>query len=115
MNLARILTDGSAAHGDRPALWFEGHAIRTELERRAAVAAGVLRERVSARIASRSGFRTRPPSSPRASGRFVSARSSAPLNILLAAPELEVAAEPARLRPGGASDGGNGGERDRGA
>ena len=44
MNLARILTDGAAADGDRPALWFEGHAISyTELERRAAVAAGVLR------------------------------------------------------------------------
>ena len=112
MNLARILTDGAAAHGDRPALWFEGHAISyAELDRRAAVAAGELRERG---VGAGDRVAIKLPNSPAVVAAYFGAfRLGAivvPLNILLAPPEIEerVAAEPARLRRGGASDGGNG-------
>ena len=91
MNLARILTDGAALHGDRPALWFDGAAISyAELDRRAAVAARELRERgvgVGDRVA------VKLPNSPA----FVAAYFGAlrlgaivvPLNVLLAPPEIE--------------------------
>ena len=46
MNLARILTEGAAVHGERPALWVEGRPVSyAELDRRAQVAAGELQAR----------------------------------------------------------------------
>ncbi len=90
MNLARILTDGAAVHGDRPALWFDGAALSyAELDRRAAVAARELRER-GAGAADRVAIKL--PNSPA----FVAAYFGAlrlgavvvPLNPLLAPPEI---------------------------
>ena len=91
MNLARILTDGAAAYGHRPALWFGGASISyAELERRAAVAAGVLRGRG---VGAGDRVAIRLPNSPA----FVAAHFGAlrlgavvvPLNVLLAPPEVE--------------------------
>ena len=91
MNLARILADGAAAHGDRTALWFEGRAISyAELERRSMVAACALRERgvgagdrVAIRLSNSPAF---------VAAYFGALRLGAivvPLNVLLAPPEIE--------------------------
>jgi long-chain acyl-CoA synthetase len=90
MNLARILTDGAAVHGDRPALWFDGAALSyAELDRRAAVAAGELREQG---VGAGDRVAIKLPNSPA----FVAAYFGAlrlgaivvPLNPLLAPPEI---------------------------
>ena len=90
MNLARILTDGAAVHGDRPALWFDGAALSyAELDRRAAVAARELRERG---VGAGDRVAIKLPNSPA----FVAAYFGAlrlgavvvPLNPLLAPPEI---------------------------
>ena len=102
MNLARILADGAAAHGDRTALWFEGRAISyAELERRSMVAACALRERgvgagdrVAIRLSNSPAF---------VAAYFGALRLGAivvPLNVLLAPPEVEeriVASTPVTL------------------
>jgi len=91
MNLARILADGAAAHGDRPALWFEGRSTSyAELERRSAVAASALRDRgvgagdrVAISLSNSPGF---------IAAYFGALRLGAiivPLNALLAPPEIE--------------------------
>ena len=91
MNLARILTDGAAHHGDRPALWFEGQPVMfAELDRRAAVAARQLREagvregdRVALALPNAPGY---------VAALFGALRLGAvvvPLNVLLAPPEVE--------------------------
>jgi long-chain acyl-CoA synthetase len=91
VNLARILSDGAAAHGDRPALWFEQRPISyAELERRASVAAVVLRDRG---VGPGDRVVIRLPNAPA----FVAACFGAlrvgaivvPLNVLLAPPEIE--------------------------
>jgi long-chain acyl-CoA synthetase len=91
MNLARILIEGAAVHGDRPALWFRGRPVSySDLDRRAAVAAGALRERgvgAGERVA------IRLPNSPAFVATYFGAlRVGAvvvPLNPLLAPPEIE--------------------------
>ena len=91
MNLARILADGAAAHGDRPALWFEERSTSyAELERRSAVAASALRDRgvgagdrVAIRLSNSPDF---------IAAYFGALRLGAiivPLNALLAPPEIE--------------------------
>ncbi len=91
MNLARILADGAAAHGDRPALWFEERSTSyAELERRSAVAASALRDRgvgagdrVAIKLSNSPDF---------IAAYFGALRLGAiivPLNALLAPPEIE--------------------------
>jgi long-chain acyl-CoA synthetase len=91
MNLARILADGAAAHGDRAALWFEERSISyAELERRSAVAAGALRERgvgAGDRVALR--LSNSPAFVAASFGALRLGASVVPLNVLLAAPEIE--------------------------
>jgi long-chain acyl-CoA synthetase len=91
VNVARILSDAATAHGDRPALVGEpGTVTYAELDRRAAVAAAMLRARgvgVGDRVA------LKLPNGPA----FVAAYFGAlrlgaivvPLNVLLAPPEIE--------------------------
>jgi long-chain acyl-CoA synthetase len=91
MNLARILTDGAAAHGDRPALWFEGSPMSyAELDRRARVAAGELRRRG---VTPGDRVALALPNSPAFLAAYFGAlRLGAivvPLNPLLAPPEVE--------------------------
>ena len=102
MNLARILAEGAAAHGERTALSFEGRSISyAELERRSTVAASALRERgVGAGDRVAIGL----PNSPAfVAAYFGTLRLGAvvvPLNVLLAPPEIEeriVASTPATL------------------
>ena len=90
MNLARILTDGAAVHGDRPALWFDGAALSyAELDRRAAVAARELRERG---VGAGDRVAIKLPNSPAFLAAYFGAlRLGAvvvPLNPLLAPPEI---------------------------
>jgi long-chain acyl-CoA synthetase len=91
MNLAGIPTDGAAAAGPRPALWFEGRPTSyAELERRAAVAAHELDargvrpgDRVALILPNSPGF---------LAAYFGALRLGAivvPLNVLLARPEIE--------------------------
>jgi long-chain acyl-CoA synthetase len=102
MNLARILQDCAAAHGERPALWFEGSAISyAELDRRADVAAGELSAR-GVRAGDRVAIKL--PNSPAfVATWFGTLRLGAiavPLNVLLAPPEIEerlAASAPAAL------------------
>jgi long-chain acyl-CoA synthetase len=97
VNLSLILTRAAAAHGDRPALWFEGQAISyAELERRVAVAAAALAVVPGDRVA------IRLPNSPAfVAACFGALRAGAivvPLNPLLAPPEIDerlAAARPA--------------------
>jgi long-chain acyl-CoA synthetase len=91
MNLARILTEGAAVHGDRPALWFEGVPMSyAELDRRAAVAAGELR---AAGVTAGDRVALRLPNTPAFLAAYFGAlRLGAivvPLNVLLAPPEVE--------------------------
>jgi long-chain acyl-CoA synthetase len=91
MNLARILADGAAAHGDRPALWFEERSTSyAELERRSAVAASTLRDRG---VGAGDRVAIRLPNSPEFIAAYLGAlRLGAivvPLNVLLAPPEIE--------------------------
>ena len=91
MNLARILTDGAAVHGGRPALWFDGRRAlvrrsRPACSRRGARAARARRRRRRSRrdqAAELARVRRRVL-------RCVAARGVAvPLNVLLAPPEVE--------------------------
>ncbi|HXY86729.1 MAG TPA: AMP-binding protein [Gaiellaceae bacterium] len=95
MNLARILGDAAAAHGARPALLGESGTITyAELERRAGVAAAILRERgvhtgdrVAIRLPNGSGF---------VAAYFGALKLGAiavPLNLLLAPAEIEARIE----------------------
>jgi long-chain acyl-CoA synthetase len=90
MNLTRILADGAAADGGRPALHVDGEIVSyRELERRAAVAAGALRaagvapgDRVALKLTNSPAF---------VAAYFGALRAGAivvPLNPLLAAPEV---------------------------
>jgi long-chain acyl-CoA synthetase len=91
VNLSRILSDGAAAHGEKPALWFEGRSISySELDGAARAAERALAERgvgPGGRVA------VKLPNSPAyVAALFGALRRGAivvPLNVLLAPPEID--------------------------
>ena len=91
MNLSRILSDGAAAHGERPALWFDGRPISySELEGTARAAERALAERG---VGPGDRVAVKLPNSPAyVAVLFGALRRGAivvPLNVLLAPPEVE--------------------------
>jgi long-chain acyl-CoA synthetase len=99
VNLATILTDACARHGERPALLYERQAISyAELERRTELAAAVLRTR-GVRPGDRVAIRL--PNGPAfVAAWFATLRIGAiavPLHVLLAPPEVD--ARVAVVRP----------------
>jgi long-chain acyl-CoA synthetase len=90
VNLAQILADAAAEHGERTALWVDGAAVSyLELDRLAACASGVLHER-GVRPGDRVALRL-PNSTAFVAAYFGALRAGAvvvPLNVLLAPPEV---------------------------
>jgi len=91
MNLARIVSNRAAETPERPALSFEGEVVTyRELDRRAAVAASALRE-LGVGVGDRVAIQL--PNSPGYVAALLAALRlgaiAAPLNVLLAAPEVQ--------------------------
>ena len=91
MNLSRVLSDGAAAHGERPALWFEGQPISySELDGTARAVERALADRG---VGPGDRVAVKLPNSPAfVAALFGALRRGAivvPLNVLLARPEIE--------------------------
>jgi long-chain acyl-CoA synthetase len=91
MNLARVLAERAAERPEQPALYFEGDVLAyAELDRRAAVAAAVLRARG---VGEADRVALKLPNTPAyVAAYFAALRLGAvavPLNVLLAQPEVE--------------------------
>ena len=100
MNLAHVLADGAARHPERTALLYEGERLSyRELDRRAAVAAAVLREQ-GVETGDRVAIKL--PNTPDYLAAYMGVLRlgaiAVPLNVLLAQPEVDARLEAATPR-----------------